>query len=246
MSSSFTYGFNIGATNLPSHLMHEFFVEAFFPHYELNRSDHDQAYNEFSLESNNYEISNKYLEWLSKKLHAEQPDSRAQAVEDLEKLDSDYLQAYNKTFADHMRATGESLAAKETELKTQGQRLDSIRRKLDAMASFGGTLINAAFVLGGALGAVTSKYMLDWLGRKKSILFHHVFTLAGALCVLAGFYLRKSELVFASRFFYGIQGKLILIFHRNRTLFLSCLMLTDLYDKSQNKFHNIRNFKTNN
>jgi MFS family permease len=76
----------------------------------------------------------------------------------------------------------------------------------DGLADFIFTLINCLFVIGGMLGAIFSKYVLDGFGRKKGLLFHQVFTVAGAVLSILAFYFRSPGCILASRFFYGVQG----------------------------------------
>ena len=70
------------------------------------------------------------------------------------------------------------------------------------------TITNAVFVVGGMIGAFTSKIMLDFFGRKNSVLLHGLNTIIGAVLVLLSYYLNSPVCVIMSRFFYGIQGGL--------------------------------------
>jgi MFS family permease len=76
----------------------------------------------------------------------------------------------------------------------------------DGLVDFMFTLINCLFVIGGMLGAICSKYVLDILGRKKGLLFHNIFTVLGSVLSILAFYLRSPGCILASRFFYGVQG----------------------------------------
>jgi SP family facilitated glucose transporter-like MFS transporter 1 len=68
------------------------------------------------------------------------------------------------------------------------------------------TITTALFVVGGMVGAFTSKYVLDFFGRKRGILFHYVFTLIGSILVFIAPLINSPECVMISRFFFGIQG----------------------------------------
>ena len=70
------------------------------------------------------------------------------------------------------------------------------------------TVTTALFVVGGMIGAFGSKYVLDCMGRKKGILFHHVFSLIGSILVVLSPYLNSPECVIISRFLFGVQGGL--------------------------------------
>ena len=65
---------------------------------------------------------------------------------------------------------------------------------------------NVLFVVGGMFGALTSKYVLDFFGRKNGVLFHYLFTLAGSVLVFIAPMFNLPELLMTSRFLYGIQG----------------------------------------
>jgi MFS family permease len=71
------------------------------------------------------------------------------------------------------------------------------------------TLTTALFVVGGMIGAFSSKYVLDFMGRKKGILFHYLFTLIGSILVVVAPYFNSPECVIISRFLFGVQGGLI-------------------------------------
>jgi len=71
------------------------------------------------------------------------------------------------------------------------------------------TLTTALFVVGGMIGAFSSKYVLDFMGRKKGILFHYLFTLIGSILVVVAPYFNSPECVIISRFLFGVQGGLM-------------------------------------
>lgn len=68
------------------------------------------------------------------------------------------------------------------------------------------TITNCLFVVGGMLGAFTSKYVLDLLGRKKGILFHNFFSITASILVFVSFYVKSPICLIVSRLLFGIQG----------------------------------------
>lgn len=68
------------------------------------------------------------------------------------------------------------------------------------------TITTAMFVVGGMVGAFASKYVADFFGRKKGIMFHHLFTLVGSILAFLAPILNRPEFVIVSRFVFGIQG----------------------------------------
>lgn len=68
------------------------------------------------------------------------------------------------------------------------------------------TFINCLFVVGQFLGGFCSKYVLEYLGRKKGFLFNNLFTVTGSVLVLVAPFVHSPVCVMASRFFYGLQS----------------------------------------
>jgi len=67
-------------------------------------------------------------------------------------------------------------------------------------------ILNALFVIGGMTGALTSKYVLDYLGRKKGILFNFMFGIVSSILVFISIYVKSPGCIIVSRFLFGIQG----------------------------------------
>lgn len=116
---------------------------------------------------------------------------------------------YNQSFEN----MNEALAFVENLLESKSKQLEEARGKLaagtqkvDSVTNLFWTLINGLFVVGGMIGAFTSKFVLDYLGRKKGILFNCGFVVLAAVLVFAAPYARSPVLIMVSRFFYGIQG----------------------------------------
>lgn len=68
------------------------------------------------------------------------------------------------------------------------------------------TITTAMFVVGGMVGAFASKYVADFFGRKKGIMFHHLFTLIGSVLAFIAPIINRPECIIVSRFVYGVQG----------------------------------------
>ena len=90
------------------------------------------------------------------------------------------------------------------------RRLVEGRAKLDIMKDVMWAVFNSLFIIGGMIGAFTSKHVTDRFGYKNGILFHYMFTFIGALFAFIPFYTNTPKLacllVKASRLMYGIQG----------------------------------------
>jgi len=107
---------------------------------------------------------------------------------------------------DNANGTEEVPLLPETEaFKTAKSRVDEVETSVTLLW----TITTALFVVGGMLGAFGSKYVLDFMGRKKGILFHYLFTLVGSILVFIAPYICSPECVIISRFLFGVQGGLM-------------------------------------
>ncbi len=107
----------------------------------------------------------------------------------LSQLDSEFQARFNMSFADHLKKTAEELRAHEQEavdLRALNTHINQVNKLL-------WTITTALFVVGGIIGAFTSKYVQDAFGRKKGLLFHHLFTLIGGVLVLLAPYVNSPE-----------------------------------------------------
>jgi hypothetical protein len=68
------------------------------------------------------------------------------------------------------------------------------------------TATTSIFVVGGTIGALSSKYVSEKLGRKNGIIFHYIFAILGAILTLIAPYINSPECIIASRFLFGVQG----------------------------------------
>jgi hypothetical protein len=102
--------------------------------------------------------------------------------------------------------TQQSLIDLKNLLPTIKEKLKLRANEVESYNTFLWTITNVAFVIGGMIGTFTSKYLSDYLGRKKGILVHYVFTLIGAILAFIAPYVNSPLCVILSRFFYGVQG----------------------------------------
>jgi len=88
--------------------------------------------------------------------------------------------------------------------------IDAGKKKLETAGYIIWGITNSLFVIGGMIGALTSKYVLDSFGRKNGILFHYLFSIIGSILLFLPPFLQMSKagpiLVKLGRFFQGIQG----------------------------------------
>lgn len=74
------------------------------------------------------------------------------------------------------------------------------------MVDLAWTLINCLFVVGSITGALLSKFMLERMGRKKSFLYHNIFSILASLLVLIAPYVKSPVCAMVSRFLFGIHA----------------------------------------
>ena len=154
---SFNFGYNIGSTNLPTPLILDFYAQRYFPDYiKLSL-----AVEEKSVE---FKTSNKAYQDALAELEVAKNASEPQQTK-LDELTSSSIKL------------NETLAASSQNLADNKLKLDEAKVKVDQVNKLLWTITNVLFVIGGMIGAFGSKYVLDFLGRKKGILFHYLFTI---------------------------------------------------------------------
>ena len=161
-------------------LIKEFFSNRYFSEYHLKQKQYDDA-----VQKN---------EELKKALKgAEENKTLTDEIQKkINEADEQSKQATNLTVQEFLDAT---------KLK-----LDAGKTKVDEVNTLLWTVTTALFVVGGMVGAFTSKYVAEYFGRKKGIIFHHIFNVLGAVLVFIAPYINSPECVIVSRFLYGVQG----------------------------------------
>ena len=203
-TSSLIFGFNIGATNLPTPLIKDFFVQNYFA----------QFYNQ-SLEYKALDSQIEDLKTLESRLNINIAirDNIVSNKTDVTEAENNLNLLKKELNVDNVDDIEAKLIDMRSKLNESGVELEAKRdefnvakNKVDAFKTLIWTITTALFVVGGMVGAFTSKYVCDYFGRKKGIIFHHVFTVSGAVLVLIAPYVKTPECVIVSRFIYGIQG----------------------------------------
>jgi uncharacterized membrane protein YeaQ/YmgE (transglycosylase-associated protein family) len=150
---------------------------------------------------------------IKKDLQSEDLETRMKALEKGMERNEKAFDKYGMLAEDALKMNIEKLEEGRISLSNASIRLEEGRIKLEAGAvkvegfkKLMWTVTNVLFVIGGMIGAFTSKFVAEVMGRKKGILFHYLFTIVGALFVFVAYYVKRPELVMASRFLYGVQG----------------------------------------
>jgi MFS family permease len=81
-----------------------------------------------------------------------------------------------------------------------------LQEDIDLLAEVIWTLINCSFVMGRMIGTFGSKFLLDRLGRKRSLVCNQIVGIAGAVFILIAYCFNSPVQILLSRFLYGIQG----------------------------------------
>ncbi|RNA27414.1 solute carrier family facilitated glucose transporter member 1-like [Brachionus plicatilis] len=208
--ASFQFGYNISALNSPSSLIKSFIKNEtyiFKPYYEQIESFKSAEQN---LLSNNFHLEYEKKEF--KKIQQELSENLFSSQK--------YKKFLNKKFkkeneiSDHFNTSMEEYLEKlENLLVEEKLRLEKFKLKLiqdesevNEMTEIVWTILNSLFVLGGMTGAFGSKFIMDKIGRKMSMVLHNLFSTTASILVASSTHLSSPVLVLISRFFFGIQG----------------------------------------
>lgn len=106
--------------------------------------------------------------------------------------------------------SGLNITQQEADLDVIRVKLDPSAKVVDKHNTFLWTVTNSLFVFGGMFGAFSSKYVLEFFGRKKGLLFHYIFsTLGGMASLIAPQFTSPYVaigLIMVSRLLFGVQG----------------------------------------
>ena len=161
--------------------------------------------NETKFQNALSDINNTKSEYAFCKLWGD--NTCVQRILDKKKMkEQEIYSRYNMTIDQYLSFINQTLIMKRVTLEEYRIKLKEDQVRVSSQTKLIWTLINCAFVAGGMLGAGCSKFIMDWIGRKNSILFHTLFTVVGSILVLIAPFVKSPICVLVSRFFYGIQG----------------------------------------
>jgi len=238
--SSFQFGYNLSAMNLIEPIIRNHYDQVYFKDlYYANLAKFDNftlfvnGSKEFKEKEAQYleadKRRNNYLDILmsmdEEKIREAQEYKKRREEEIRKKYKmslEDFMDFAEKTINDardrleegekKLNASGININDIEGEYKRISEKLKEGRKNLDKLLTILWAITNSLFVFGGIVGAISSKYFLDYYGRKKSILFHYLFTVLGSIVVLITPYISfltfSPVLIKFGRFLHGIQGGL--------------------------------------
>ncbi|CAF0953345.1 unnamed protein product [Brachionus calyciflorus] len=161
-TASFIFGFNIGVTNLPTPLIKAFFARNYFPDFynkSISFEQYDSQLKDVNRQEKNYLENRKILD-------------EAQN-ETVKKEASDFLENLSKELGvSDVNSIGEKLSEikgklNESGLEAKREEYVKGKEKVESFNTLLWTVTTALFVVGGMVGAFTSKYVCDYFGRKK-------------------------------------------------------------------------------
>lgn len=85
-------------------------------------------------------------------------------------------------------------------------KINEFKAKVEKAKTMLWTVTNTVFVVGGTIGALTSKFVAETFGRRKGILVHYAFIFVGSLVSFFGYFINSPECIIISRLLYGVQG----------------------------------------
>ncbi|CAF0774995.1 unnamed protein product [Brachionus calyciflorus] len=213
-SSSFQLGYNLSCIYSPAQILndfifnHTFLFKEYFDKkalFELNESW--LIGNKTKYEDEKYKYEERQVEYLETYYNN---DEEKRARMDKEKAEKEELirQRYNREMDedDLLEYLKEVLENKTQLLEYNRGLLENGRQRVLKATNYLWIVTNCLFVVGGMLGAFTSKYVLDILGRKKGILFHNLFSISASILVFVSYYVKSPICLIISRLLFGIQG----------------------------------------
>ena len=173
--------------------MKEFYARAYFGEYFAKNENYLASSRSYTEAQDNFNKTQLELE--------NNPDN-TELKNKFEAENNDHLAKTNQTME-------EFLAKTRLDLEKSREMLDAAEKDLNDYNTFLWAVTNTLFVVGGMFGAFGSKFVLEFLGRKKGIVFHYSFTIIGSLLSFAATYVNSPGCIIASRLFYGLQGGLM-------------------------------------
>lgn len=195
---SFNFGFNIGALNLPTPIIKNFFASRY-------ASDYFESLEKYETKMSTYKTEIHMI--TESKLIISSPSNFSDELVNKSRVLINKLEEIqNGMNISEM----EKLDAVKEKLSSTKIKLDEAFTKINDQNTLLWAITNSLFVFGGMFGAFSSKYVLEYLGRKKGILFHYIFSTCGAIFALIAPQFSSPYfaigLIMLSRFFFGLQG----------------------------------------
>jgi uncharacterized membrane protein YeaQ/YmgE (transglycosylase-associated protein family) len=132
--------------------------------------------------------------------HREMIQKRKEAKE------KEIREKFNMTVEDYLNSLKTKLAEKKALLESYRPKLADGEKRVDKATGFFWVILNCSFTVGGMIGTLGSKFLMDLMGRKKGIFVHHIVGMSGAVLVLISFYVYSPVCLLVSRFLFGLQG----------------------------------------
>jgi MFS family permease len=111
-----------------------------------------------------------------------------------------------KTYHDQLAAVSNTTSNITEE---QSNRIKTLEASIDEWLEVYWAILNSLFVVGGMIGALTSKLVINRLGRKRCLFFLNMFGVAGGVLALIAPYLQSAWSLLVSRLFFGYQSGLL-------------------------------------
>ncbi len=212
--SSFQFGYGIASLNSPTPIIKAFIKNELFLFTQYHNLSALFLLNEQWLIGNETLFRNSVLDMESKKSEYAYcklwgDEECVKRIEDYrDQRSADIMKRYNKTPDEYLAYANATLIEKRALLESKRPLLTAGEIRVNRVVDIVWTVINCLFVVGGIVGAFTSKYVLDGLGRKNGILFHNVFAVIAALLAILAPVLNFPTFVMLNRFLVGVQGSM--------------------------------------
>lgn len=207
-SASFIFGYNIGVLNLPTNIILKFYSNRYFPEYNegLAKLDAMRSFID-DYEAKHPDLikttSGQMMQTVSVAIESNNKEKR-QAEEDEKIVTTTESPAIETTTSE--KTDEEKYDEFKKALPDLESKINEFKVKVEKARTMLWTITNTVFVVGGTIGALTSKFFAETFGRRKGILLHYGFIFIGSLISYGGYFLNSPECIIISRLLFGVQG----------------------------------------
>ncbi|CAF0955119.1 unnamed protein product, partial [Brachionus calyciflorus] len=213
--ASFQFGYNISSLNSPSSIIKSFIKNEtyLFENYNKKLSESKHIEETIKKLEDEYKTTKQNYKQITDDFDASQYSTDLETRNNIEKRKNEtetFIQTKCQgcTIDEFFEKSAKEIADFKLQLEKLKPELIEEEKVTNKGTEFVWTILNSLFVVGGMLGAIGSKLVLDILGRKVGIIFHNFFSILASLLVYSSVYFSSPVLILISRFLFGLQGGL--------------------------------------
>lgn len=111
---------------------------------------------------------------------------------------------FNMSVEEYLPYIQNFLKEKRELLESNRGKLSDGEKRVDKLVEFVWAILNSLFTVGGMIGALGSKFIMDIFGRKGALLIHNFVSITAAVLALISPYVHSPVCLMISRFLYGM------------------------------------------